>query len=258
MTEQIALMPEDKVVAVPSIGTLQPAPAIPTIYEMVYALVRDPNVDPARIAQFMEIQERAENRNAEKEFIAAMTRLQPRLPRIGKDGSIDLGRGKPMKFAKFESIDRIIRPLLTEEGFSISFGTAPHDKGITITATLSHAAGHSRTESMPLPFDTGPGRNNLQAVGSTISYGKRYLVCAMLNLITVGDDDDGNASSAITRDQQDNIEALITECGLTSEARSKFMEMMGVKAISDIQQGGYKAAINILVAKRRKVGEGVA
>lgn len=233
-------------------GAIQRAPSV---YEIFAQLARDPNIDPARIQQLMELQERAEARQAERDFIAAMNRLQPRLPRIGKDGSIDLGRGKPMKFAKYESIDAVIRPLLTQEGFSIAFGTTANDKGITITATLSHAAGHSRTESMPLPFDTGPGRNNLQAVGSTLSYGKRYLICAMLNLVTVGEDDDGNASGAISKVQEENIQALMSECALSPEGISKFMEFMGVKALSDIQQGGYKAAINFLVAKRRKVGE---
>ena len=144
---------------------IEDAPA--NLYQIFAAMARDNSIEPSRIAQLMELQERAEKREA-------MNRLQPKLPRITKLGKIDLGGSrKPLSFAKYEDIDRAVRPLLTGEGFSIGFGTSVYDKGIIISATLSHSAGHSRTESMPLPFDEGPGRNKIQAVGSTLSYGKR-------------------------------------------------------------------------------------
>lgn len=226
----------------------------PSLFEIMAALVRDPTVDPARIAQFMELQERAEKREAEKAFIAAMTRLQPRLPRIGKDGSIDLGRGKPLKFAKYETLDKAIRPLLTDEGFSLSFGTQPYDKGITITCTLSHAAGHSRTESMPLPFDTGPGRNALQAVGSTLSYGKRYLTCALLNLVTVGEDDDGQGGIGFIDERQVNtIIDMFSACEMDVASQSKFLEFIKAERVGEIHKRDYAAAISALNAKLRKL-----
>ena len=42
-----------------------------------------------------------------------------------------------------------------------------------------------------LPLDTSGSKNGVQAVGSTVSYGKRYAICALLNIST-GDDTDGN------------------------------------------------------------------
>ncbi len=227
--------------------SVQRAPA--TIYEVFASMARDNSIEPSRIAQLMELQVQAEKREAEKAFIAAMTRLQPRLPRITKYGKIDLGKGKPLTFAKYEDVDAAIRPLLTEEGFSIAFGTAPYERGIVITATLSHASGHSRTESMPLPFDEGPGRNKLQAVGSTMSYGKRYLVCAMLNIVTENEDDDGNAQGYITENQALQLDELI----LKSDANvSKFLEIYGAKSIRDLHSINFKAALAQLEEKYRK------
>ncbi len=124
---------------------------------------------------------------------------------------------------------------------------------MTITATLSHIGGHSRTESMPLPFDTSGSKNTVQAVGSTLSYGKRYLTCAMLNLVTVGEDDDARSVSQISEDQRLNIETLMSDARMNEQGKSKFLEFMGVKTLADIQKGGYAAAINFLKAKVRAV-----
>src|ERR1700733_14323986 len=166
-----------------------------SVSDIIMALARDPSVQVERLAGLMELAERAEQRQAEKSFIAALNRLMPRLPRIVKRGRIDFeskttGKRQVTPFAKYEDVDKVIRPLLTDEGFSLGFGTQTYDKGLMITCTLAHQDGHSRTESMPLPFDTSGSKNALQAVGSTLSYGKRYLVCAMLNIVTVDEDDD--------------------------------------------------------------------
>lgn len=241
----------------------QPAPVqqSASTLEIFSALARDSSIPIDRIKQLMDMQRQAELWDAEKQFIAALGRLQPKLPTIEKKGKISFesqrtGTKQNTPYALYEDIDRIIRPLLHSEGLSIAFGTQPLEKGgLVITATLSHVGGHSRTESMPLPFDTSGSKNTVQAVGSTLSYGKRYLVCAMLNLITVGEDNDATGIDQISQDQQLNIEDLMNECRLTPEGRSKFLETFGVKTISDIQKGGYKAAVNLLVAKRRTLEE---
>jgi len=237
----------------------EPKAVVPiTIYEIFAQLARDPNVDPVRIQQLMELQERAEARQAEKEFIAAMNRLQPKLPRITKQGKIAFesqrtGQSQNTPYARFEDIDAKIRPLLHDEGFSISFGTAALEKGgILITATLSHAAGHSRTESMPLPFDTSGSKNSIQAVGSTMAYGKRYLICAMLNIITVGEDDDGNAVSFIDQQQLNSIMDLIIASEMDETSQAAFRKLMNVERIEDIRKSNYPKAMSALHAKFKK------
>lgn len=226
-----------------------------TVYEIIGQLARDPNVDISRIAGLMELQERAEKREAEKAFIAALNRLMPRLPRVVKHGKIDFesqktGKRQVTPFAKYEDVDAVIRPLLTEEGFSIGFGTSSYDKGLIITCTLAHCQGHARTESMPLPLDTSGSKNALQAVGSTLSYGKRYLVCAMLNIITVGEDDDGNGGQGyVTRQQADELRRLVTETGATD---GTVLRTYDAKTFEDVHAVNYAAAVNLLLAKYRE------
>jgi ERF superfamily len=245
MSEQRSLVELDRDTAV--------APR--TIYDTFAQMVRDPTIDPSRIAQFMELQQQAERWQAEKEFIAAMNRLQPRLPRIEKRGKIAFeskrtGESQATPYALLEDIDEKVRPLLHDEGFVLTFGTSMLEKGgILITATLSHAAGHSRTESMPLPFDTSGSKNSIQAVGSTLSYGKRYLTCAMLNIVTVGIDDDGNAVGYIDERQTNNIIDMFSACDMDIKSQSKFLEFMKVETVGEIRRGDYGKAMTMLQKK---------
>lgn len=220
-----------------------------TIHEVFVEMALNPDIDPARIAALMELQIKAEERNAEKEFNAAFARLQPRMPRILKRGTIEMGTKGSMKFARYEDLDTAIRGLYVAEGFSLSFVSEPTDKGIVLVAVLAHGAGHSKTSRLQLPADTGAGRNSLQALGSSLSYAKRYLTCDIFNIVTVNEDDDATAGDYISEKQVENIENFFYEIG--EERRPKFLETFGVKGVSDLTKSNYTPAINLLNAIRR-------
>ena len=46
---------------------------------------------------------------------------------------------------------------------------------------------------MKLPADTSGSKNVVQAIGSSVSYGKRYTMQALLNITSGGEDDDGHS-----------------------------------------------------------------
>jgi hypothetical protein len=215
----------------------------------------DPAVDLAKMEQLLQMQERVMAKQAEIAFNKAMTRLQPRLPRILKKGRIEF-KGASQPYARYEDIMEAIGPLLADEGFSVSFGTRAIEHGIEISATLAHAMGHTRTAVMPLPFDTSGSKNSIQAVGSTMHYGKRYLLGALLNLVTVGEDDDANAVSLIDERQVNTLLDMFAACGMDSASESKFLQFMGVKTLGDIRRRDYEKAMTALRAKLRKRNEG--
>jgi hypothetical protein len=68
------------------------------------------------------------------------------------------------------------------------------DGQLEITGTLSHKFGHHESTTMRLPFDDTGSKNNVQAIGSSVSYGKRYVYCMLLNINITEDDDDGNSA----------------------------------------------------------------
>lgn len=222
-----------------------------TTIEVLMQAAQQSNVENA--VQLFELLERAEKREAEKEFIAAFSRLK--FPPIAKSK-----KGHTSKYAAFDDIQDIIDPILAAEGFTLTYSSGPANaKGeIPTYGLLAHVKGHSQRGEIWLPSDGvatksgGMNMNALQAVGSSTSYGQRYVAKMMLNLRFVGSDDDGNAISQIRPDQVKNIERLIEVAGLDAAGEVKFLETIGYKSISDIQKAAYHTAVSLLTAKRRQ------
>jgi hypothetical protein len=243
-----------------------PAPVVTDSPASLLAVIArastDPRVDVTKMEALMQMQERLEVRQAERAFNEAFVQMQPKLPRIKRDGSLSypVNKNQPdgpqriiSKYATWESIDAAIRPILTEHGFALSFTTEVTGNGILIvTAILRHSAGHStKTPGPPLPCDSSGGKNNIQGWGSAMSYGKRYAATAALNLVTEGDDDDAKlAGMAFLKSEQvEELQALIAE---TDTNERRFLDLFAVQHLGEIQQGAFAAAKNMLLQKRKK------
>lgn len=237
-----------------SAGVAERPPEL-TMLQVIAAAAQDERVDVAKMAALLEMKERLDSRNAEMAYNQAMARLQPKLPRITKEGKIDLGRGTPMGFARLEDIDRAIRPLLTEEGFSVSFTSEDAAAGVLMTCVVSHIEGHSKQSKMHLPADSGPGRNSLQAIGSARSYAKRYLICDMLNIVTVGSDDDARSIGRISEQQAETLWTLIADCGMDKNKKlmDQFLSYMMAKKYTEIYADDFKKAVTVLEGKRKQI-----
>lgn len=236
-------MPETVIAAIPETPR--------TLVSAIVELARDPAVDVVKLQALVEMQERMERRQAEVEFSQALARL-PAF-RVKKNGKVDLGPGKgSYPFARWEDIDAIVRPLMAAEGFTLSFDSQSRQGdggGLVVTGTLRHRDGHSISATMPLALDTGPGRNNLQAMGSTLSYGKRYCAEMLLNIVREGEDNDASTSEPITAEQVKQLSDLLTA---TKGNLDRFCEFMGVVAIPDIQNKDFAKALNALMAKKKQ------
>jgi hypothetical protein len=233
-----------------------------TLLGVIARAAADPTVDVAKMQALLEMQERLQERQAKAEFNSALARLTGRLPHVKKSGRIDLidknGVNKgSIPFAKWEDMDAVIRPLLEAEGMFLTFTSRPRTAeggGLVVSGTLAHRDGHSITAEMPLPLDTGPGRNNLQATGSTLSYGKRYCAEMLLNIVREGDDTDGNFrdQEVIEPAKVKQISDLLSE---TKSNRDAFLRFMGVDKVEDIQVFDFPRAINALNAKKSRDGQ---
>jgi hypothetical protein len=138
------------------------------------------------------------------------------------------------------------------EGLSLSFTAPPRQAdggGAAMVGRLSHVQGAFREAEISLPLDSGPGRNNLQAMGSTISYGKKYLAFMLLNIVTEGEDDDGRgANEVIENARAVEIDLLITE---VKADKAKFLKFMKASSVPEILAKDYDKAITMLNAKRK-------
>ena len=184
--EEIATAGESRELA------LAPTSSPAQLLSAILAMARDDSLDIDKLQALLEMQQKMAIRDAEIEFARALARLSAKLPQVPRNGRVSLGQGKGgYPFAKWEDMDKIIRPLMAEEGFVLSFDSKISPNGPEITGTLLHKDGASRSATMTLPIDGGAGRSAIQAMGSTLSYGKRYTAEMLLNHVREGDDNDG-------------------------------------------------------------------
>ena len=207
----------------------------------------DPRMDVAKMERLLEMHRQVTEDQRRVEFAAAMARLQAVLPQISKEGRIVVSGTERSRYARIEDIDVAIRPLLAAEGFSLAFDTEPKDHGLLITGKITHAAGHSETRSLLLPMDAQGAKSPVQGVGSTVSYGRRYLLKMILGIVERGEDDDGQGAP-ITESQVADLTALLTE---VQADQPRFLAYMQVARVEDILAKDYKRAVTALETKRR-------
>lgn len=242
---------------------LQPAPQTEaqTFLAMITRAASDPSVDVNKMERLYDMYEKMEARRAEISFNEAMSAMSLDLPRVKKNGEVSYAedknvKGSPLKkafnFATYEDIDRAIRPILNKHGFTISFTTEPRlgdGGGCIVVGTLAHIKGHKKISSISLALDSSGGKNNLQAMASTTSYGQRYTLKMLINLVFEGEDDDANISSQITTEQAVEIDIRARKMG--GDYFKRFLEWAKVNTTKDIMAVNYKQVINALVAAEK-------
>jgi hypothetical protein len=157
----------------------------------------DPNVGLDRLDHLTALYERALAREAEATFNAALAKLQPKLPVLEERGEItDADGAVKATYATWEDTVEAIRPLLARHGFSLSFkaGRSATAGFVSVIGVLRHEAGHKEDAELQLPADTTGDKNAVQAIGSTVTYGQRYVAKMLLNLVSRGADDDGESA----------------------------------------------------------------
>lgn len=166
-------------------------PADPLV-SMIERVAIDPNADLSKLERMLEMKEKIDAQSAKAAFDAAFSKASAEFPEIPLNGE---NKHQKTKYALLKDILSGVRPILSKHGLALSFSTEVDKDFVTVTAELSHEGGHSKRNSIPLPRDTGAGRNAVQAVGSSQTYGQRYTAQAILGL-SLGEDteDDGNAS----------------------------------------------------------------
>ncbi|MEZ1441487.1 ERF family protein, partial [Pseudomonas shirazica] len=75
----------------------------------------------------------------------------------------------------FEDINDIVKPIMQRFGFAVSFRVETVQTGVSVTGILMHCAGHREQTTMLVPIDTSGSKNAVQSLGSSVSYGKRYV-----------------------------------------------------------------------------------
>lgn len=232
-------------------------PLPPTIQQpdSILAIIREvannPQYNVAAMQALLEMKERLDARDAEKDFNRDFAAAMKEMPRVVKRGIKDMGQKGAIPYETYEDLDASIRPIESKYGFARSFSTRISEKGtgVILVLTLTHRAGHSITSERYCPPDPGPGRNDTQAIGSGESYGRRYLTKSRWNIVTVGEDDDAKTAENLSDKQYGKLVALVDSCQMDGEEHHRFLKYVGVSKMEDIRPGDYDRTIAALRKK---------
>lgn len=263
------------------------APAAPPQADAFLAMIeraaRDPAIDIDKMERMMQMREREMGRRASEAFARDLAALIPHLPSINRGGGITVysksdrdyaaknqgeypPNAKPIQQTPYATIDDIlagINPVLSEFGFSVRFEheTAPIGDGYRIKtrAILTHREGHKESaETPPLLQDSSGSKNNVQAVGSSMKYGRRYALLALLPIVSHAPqdaDDDGKAAGtpaapeAITPEQ---VETLRHEIMDTDSDLPTFLDFFKIGRLEDMPAAKLPEAEKMFEEKRRR------
>lgn len=215
----------------------QPSQALTTqggnaaLLQVIERAASNPEVDIDKMERLMAMHERALERQAKAAYAEALAQMQDELPAIAERGKAIVNGAVRYTFSLWEDINTAIKPILKKHGFALSFRT-DCSEGIEVTGVLSHKDGHSESTSIKLPADASGSKNAVQAVASSVSYGKRYTAGALLNLTSHGEDDDAYGAlepdadaawydaidAATTMEELQKIAADLREASLTGRA----------------------------------------
>lgn len=223
--------------------------------DLIRQVVTNPDVPVEKIKALMDMQLLLEDREAEKQFDAAMIEAQDDVRELAWD---KLNRTTDSRNASYPKIEKMLRPIRKKYGFNESFDTEP---GATLDqmvmcCDVSHKGGHKRRYRLPMPIDgQGPKGGGVmtrpQAVGNGTSYGMRYLAKMIWNIpmLVDKDDNDGNDESyeKITESQAADLRALADEAkkkGETSEQVIKsFCGYYKIDSLENLPAKLYKGAV---------------
>ena len=211
-----------------------------TPMQLIAQVIENPAFDVDRLDKLMSLQERWEDRQAERAYNAAVAAFQKECPRIArnKKGAHDI------KYAPLDTIMETIQPILSENGLSVRFSTNWETQGyLKAICTVSHISGHSKSSEITIPVDDKMAANSSQKMGSANSYAKRYALSNALNLAFAEIDKDAtDLSEKITADQATVLNDLIAEIKLPAARKNAFLRWAKAKSVDEIPASVYDDA----------------
>jgi hypothetical protein len=213
-----------------------PAPPSGSLAVLQQAMANGATGDDLK--NLLDVYERLEAREARKAFDIAMALAQAEMPVIVKNRLVDFENNKKdnagnatrttYKHEDLAQVVETIKPVLHKHGLAHRFRTEHLDGGqIRVTCIIT---GHGWREetSLQASRDTSGGKNDVQGIGSIVTYLERYTLKAGLGLAAAHDDDgrgsEGSATT-ITALQLEELKKLITEVGANADKACKALKI---------------------------------
>mgnify|MGYP001233796854 CR=1 FL=1 len=185
------------------------------------------------------------------ELVKALAIAQGSFKRVGYD------KNNPHYKSKYASLEAIIdatRDQLAKNGLCVVHII----EGERLESRLLHTSGQWMASSIPLFLD----KRSPQAVGSALTYARRYNMCCLLN-INAGEDDDAEVAEkehvepprvtmVISDEQVDQLEGLLAEYPYLRKGILKTYSLEGFETLPANMFQSVVKKINVSIEAKRK------
>jgi|18_taG_2_1085343.scaffolds.fasta_scaffold17568_3 hypothetical protein len=194
-----------------------------------------------------------------KDLIGALSKAQAEI-----EGAVKAGENPHFRsrYADLGNVWAACRGPLTQNGLAIHQAVRVNGDLRLVTRVMHSSGQWLEDDGIPLLLD----KQNMQGLGSALTYARRYGLMAAVGIAP--EDDDGNAAvknggkegkpvggngDLITAQQKDTIIKLLRE---TEVDMPRFLKYMDVASVDGISADKYGEAINALAKKKKKNGDG--
>ena len=224
-----------------------------SIMRLIERATMSTDFDVVKLEKLFDFKQRWDAAESRKAFDIAMANAQADLPVIVKNRLVEYGEGNKKPSYKHEDLSDIIRqitPVLKTHGLAVRWRTEQLEGGQVRVYCLLSGHGHREENALQSSRDSSGGKNDIQAIGSVVSYLQRYTLKAALGL-AAGRDDDGQASeggnATITALQLREMEKVAAEVAADI---AKFCKFLKVETLAELPAKRFDAAMQALEAKR--------
>lgn len=153
------------------------------------------------------------------------------------------------KFTSLSSVWESIREPLSKNGLSALQNVSTNETHVSVSTRVLHASGQwIEFGALCIPLS----KKDAQGIGSAITYGKRYSLCAALGIVS-DEDDDGNAACKETKEEPSrmttqealrqvyadgekllSIQAMLSRFVNPEEITKKLLIRAGIKSINEL------------------------
>jgi len=166
-----------------------------------------------------------------KAICAALAKAQAKMGRALKDSTNPAFKSK---YADLASVMDACLPALNEAGIAVIQPFHHDEFGRYVKTILAHESGETLECAIPLIV----GKNDMQGLGSAITYARRYGLMSMAGIAP--DDDDGNAAAASVRNVQREALAQTREDAVLDSLPEDATPRQKAEAYADAICTGFK------------------
>lgn len=250
-----------------TVATPPPSPVeagTAALMRLIERAATDSSFDVAKLEALFTMKERWDANEARKAFVVAKAAFKGAVPKIEKNKHVGFASKDSNKastdywHATLDNIEETVSPVLSEYGLVYAWDVNQdlnNGGRITVSCILTHVMGHSEKVTLSGSPDSTGNKNNIQAVGSTVTYLERYTLLSILGMSTGDMDDDAKAAAEglngryISADEKDELIGLIKD---TSTDTAKFLKTLELGGSLDrIPATRLADARNALLTKKK-------